>query len=126
MGRILDLARADTRRIINSGGFEVAITLTPPTPATPLTINGLASKHWITIETDGIDANTKQTHISISEKDLTDNSYPVRDSNGQVSLKGHLVNYIDSTGIEKTNVITEYYPDETLGIIVCVLSDYNE
>lgn len=123
MGSVLDRARVDAQRIITSGGFEVDITLTPPLPDSPLAVKGLASKHWIDIQTDGIDANTKNTHITIVEKDLTDNAYPVRDGNDQVNMEGHQVDYIDSTGTSKSNTIIEAYPDETLGLIVAILND---
>jgi hypothetical protein len=36
----------------------------------------------------------------------------------------HLVNVKDSTGNLRNYVIMENFPDETLGMITCILGDY--
>jgi len=68
--------------------------------------------------------NVKNAHISFSEALLTDVSYPVRNINGEVQLRGHKITTKDSTGVDKNYIITENFPDETIGMIVCILGDY--
>ena len=103
--------------------FGTSIDFEAPTSETA-TVVGIATKHNIGIDTEGNLINTKNAHISIAEKLLTDAGYPVRDTNGEVSLKGHRVDYVDSTGISKKHVIQQSFPDETVGMIVCILEDF--
>jgi len=124
MGRILDLARRDSKRYVTSGGFEVNITITTPNGVNTLAMTGYASKHFINFDSDGLPINSKNVHISFDENILVENSYPVRNSNNEVSLLNHKVSYPDSTGNIRTYIIRETFPDETLGLIVCILSDF--
>lgn len=117
-------AKKDLVDIIE-GDFGVEITITNLSGQT-LSITGLASKHHIGINPDtGEPINTKNAHCSLSEKTLTDNGYAVRDSNGEISLKGHKISFKDSSDIVKQYRINETFPDETLGLIVCILGDQN-
>ncbi len=120
----LDRAKADIKRIITTGGFEVEATLIPPVGDSVI-INVTASKHHNAFDTDGLPINSKNAHITLVESDLTDLSYPVRNIDKEVDLRGHKVNFADSTEEVKNYVIKETFPDETLGIIVCILGDYN-
>ena len=103
--------------------FGTSIDFEAPTSETA-TVVGFATKHNIGIDTEGNLVNTKNAHISIAEKLLIDAGYPVRDANGEVSLKGHRIDYVDSTGISKKYKIKESFPDETIGMIVCILEDF--
>jgi len=121
---LVDQAKADWQQITTDtvNGFGTAITLTSPT-AVVAEIVGLATKHHIGIDDDGNVVNTKNAHISFSEKQLTDQSYPVRDADGEVALYNHQATWIDSTGASITYVIREMFPDETIGVILCILGD---
>ena len=88
------------------------------------TVVGLANKHNIGIDSEGNLMNSKNAHVSVAEKLLTDTGYPVRNADGEVDIKGHRVDYIDSTGVSKKYVIQESFPDETVGMIVCILGDF--
>ncbi len=121
----LERAKEDIKRIIKTGGFEVDATLKHHSGTPSVNIKVTASKHHNSIDSDGLPSNTKNVHITLVESDLTDESYPVRNANGEVSLLNHLVDYADSTGNIKNYSISETFPDETLGIIVCILNDYN-
>ena len=103
--------------------FATSIDFEAPTSETA-TVGGIASKHNIGIDTDGNLINTKNAHISVSEKLLTDAGYPVRNVAGEVDIKGHRVDYVDSTGLSKKYTIQQNFPDETIGMIVCILEDF--
>lgn len=119
-----DQAKADIQQITsNSDEWGIEISLTAPTSET-CTIIGLHSKHHLATDTDGSKVNSKNASISISEQLLIDNEYPVRNNKGEVSLKKHKVLVKDSTGITKQYVINEWFPDETIGLIVCILEDF--
>tara|TARA_R110000851_G_scaffold173886_2_gene320158 strand:+ start:23 stop:406 length:384 start_codon:yes stop_codon:yes gene_type:complete len=124
-GNLLAKARRDVKKFIKSGGFQEEIFLITPDGLTTLTTSGLAGKHWINFDSDGVPINSKNAHICIDEDVLTLNNYPFRNSDGDVSLKGHKVNVKDSSGTLKNYIIKEWFPDETLGLIVCILGDYD-
>jgi hypothetical protein len=121
---LVDQAKTDWQQFTTDtvNGFGTAITLTSPTSIVA-EIVGLATKHHISIDDDGNVVNTKNAHISFSEKQLTDASYPVRDADGEVSLYNHKATWIDSTGTSVTYVIREMFPDETIGVVLCILGD---
>ena len=68
--------------------------------------------------------NSKHATFAVHEKELTDESYPVRNSDGDVDLLNNLVVTADSSGDNKNYIIREQYPDELLGLIILVLGDY--
>lgn len=122
---ILARAKEDIESITSDiEGFAREITLTAP-DSTVLVVNGLHTKHHLGADSDGNLVNTKNAHISISEKFLSDASYPYRDSQGEVNLKKHKVSVKDSTDVEKIYVIREWFPNETIGLITCILKDYD-
>lgn len=125
-GNLLKLARKDAKNIITKGGFEVVIQLQTPTGDKIVDIKGFGTKHFINFDSDGLPVNTKNVHICISEDDLTALLYPVRNAKTEVSLLNHKVIFKDSTGNARTYRINENYPDEVLGLITCVLSDFVE
>jgi hypothetical protein len=122
-GKLLSLARKDAKNHITKGGFEENITLQTADSLTSVDVTGYATKHFLQFDSDGLPINTKNVHICISEDDLVDLSYPVRNAKNEVNLLHHKVTFKDSTGLDRTYKINENWPDESLGLIVCVLSD---
>lgn len=123
-GKALNRIRKHSKRIVTRGGFEENITLKSADGSQELELTGLASKHWINFDTDGAPANSKNAHITIDEDILTAAAYVYRNSDGEVHLRGHKVTVKDSTGLDKEYIILEWFPDETLGLIACILGDY--
>ena len=123
-GRIFQLAKRDSKRIVTSGGFEETITISTATGSNTLTLTGLATKHHLNFNSDGLPINSKNVHICIDEDVLTAAGYPVRNAKGEVNLLKHRVSFPDNTGVIKNYVVNENFPDETLGLIVLILSDY--
>lgn len=119
---LIEQAKQDWQQITTDlDGFGVPIQLIAP-DSTTLDIVGLATKHHIGIDTEGNLVNVKNAHISFSEQLLIDAAYPYR-TNGEVSLYGHKAVWTDSTGAPKTYIIREFHPDETIGVILCILGD---
>lgn len=120
MGLILQIKEDIEDITSNLEEFSVPMTLTAPNGQTA-SINGFHSKHHLGFNNDlGKRINSRNAHASFSEKFLTDLSYPVRIS-GQVNLEGHKLTAKDSTGNDVTYVIEQYFQDETIGLIVCIL-----
>lgn len=123
-GKTLSLARVDSKKYVTAGGFEEDITLITPDGNTTLETTGFVSKHWINFDTDGAAVNSKNAHITIDEDKLSSANYPVRNSINEVSLLGHRINTKDSTNTVRNYIVIEQFPDETLGLIACILGDF--
>jgi hypothetical protein len=123
---LMDAAARDILAITSNAtsGFGKAIKITTPDGSTNLDIVGLSVKHHISYDTEGNSINAKNARVSFSEKLLTDASYPARNASGELALKNHKITTKDSTGVDKNYIITENYPDETVGFIMCILADY--
>lgn len=122
---LAEQAKLDAKWITaNSNHFGVSITLTS-TSNISATVFGLHTKHhtsWDPESGEVIDG--KRAHISVSEEVLEDSGYPVRNSNQEISMVGHLVEVADSTDVVKKYIVRQTFPDETLGLIVMILGDF--
>lgn len=136
--RLLDVARKDVLRITtNTKEWAVPIMFKTP-PSGPFdytfdvsfnnsqmfTLYGLHTKHLMEVKMDTQErVNTKKSSVTVSEFAFNAVGYPVRDANGEVNLLEHQVAVKDSTGVVCNYVVIQNYPDETLGLIVCILGD---
>ena len=123
-GNILQLAKRDAKHFVTNGGFEVSIDMVTPSKDKTISLTGFATKHWINFDTDGNPVNSKNVHICIDESILIANGYPHRNAKNEIFLKNHIISFPDSSGVVKNYVVRENFPDETLGLIVCILGDY--
>ena len=123
MSSIIQAAIADARKII-SGGFGEALTLSTPSGDMTIQIKGLASKHHLGFDMDGNVVSSKNAHVCVSEKDLSEAGYPVRNAKQEINLHQHKVSFKDSSGVVKNYVVRENFPDETLGLITLILGDW--
>jgi len=117
---LLDTIKSDIQSITsNLNEFGVSIVLTSPNGAIT-TLNGIHTKHHLGIDTDGNMVNSKKASIAFSETFLN-----CRNSNEEVALTNYRVSVKDSTGIVKEYIVQQWFPDETIGLIVCILEDYD-
>jgi hypothetical protein len=123
---LLNFARSDWKLILGSKkDFSVDITITRPETGETALVVGLNTKHWFKVDYEtGMIVNTRNAHINISEAELIAAYFPTRNAAGEINIKGCLIRVADSTGIEKDYVITQSHPDETVGVLVCLLGDY--
>lgn len=84
-------------------------------------ITGTRSKHHLGVDNMGNSVNTKNAHISFHESQVISQGFTIRDGNGDVAIKGFTATLEDSTGNNSNYVIKEFYPSETVGLIVCIL-----
>lgn len=125
-GNIFNLAKRDAKRIVTSLGWQETIELSTPSKDLTLSLTGFATKHWINYDSDGNPVDSKNAHVCIDESFLVLNDYPVRNNRGEIALKNHIVAFPDSSGVVRTYVVRRNLPDETLGLIVLILGDYND
>lgn len=123
---LLDQIRKDAERFASDANdFAIAMTFTDKA-YNNATITGLYTRHHTKIEADGSTTNSKTCSICVSETKLIDAGYEVRNDDGDVAMDGHLVTFKDFTGVDTQYKITEQLPDETVGLIVFILSEYAE
>lgn len=120
---LIDQIREDVASITSDeNDFGEPIIITSPTGAV-VNLIGLNTKHHLGVDTDGNRVNAKNASVAFAEKFLTDVSYPVRNSNQEVVLVGHKIQVKDNTGVLKNYRIQQSFPDEEIGLIVCILED---
>jgi hypothetical protein len=122
---LLDRARKDARKILGDlAGWATMLTFTSP-GGEVTTINGTFFKRNVAVLSgDGTPSNARQIHITFAEAEMIAAYYDIRNTAGVVDLQDHLVSCADSTGVAHSYVIREWHPDETLGIVRCMLGDY--
>lgn len=122
---ILEMCKSDVEFInSNTNDFSVLSTLRNSDNSINITVKGIHAKHHLGITPEGVPINTRVSNIAFTEKQVTDHGKSIRNSFGEVDLNGFTITVKDSTGLDKTYAIEEWYPDETVGLIVCILGKY--
>ena len=122
---LFEQSQVDMQQITeNLNDFGQNATITTPDGLTTVNIIGWHTKHHTKYDIDGVKVSSKNASLAFAEKQLIDVAYPVRNSQQDVSLLGHIITSKDSTGVEKTYIVNENFPDEYLGLIVLILGDY--
>lgn len=139
-------ARQFATKIVSNGGFSEDITLTSEQTIVTadnevitadnnqigsdglmrITTKSLTSKHWINFDENGIPSDSKKPHVCVSESDLISKGFRVRNNNKEVYLIGVNVEIADSSGVVKTYTVARQFPDEALGLIICILTDLED
>ena len=108
----------------NTDHWGVSMVFTAPTSETA-TVDGLHVRHNTQYDQEtGALVSGRNASVTVSESVLTDAGYPVRNGDDDVHLANHRVSVADSTGTTREYVVREWFPDEKLGIIVCILGDF--
>lgn len=117
---IYELAKIDAQRITgNPNEFGVALTITPPEGEGKV-VYGTATKHHLSYDTEGTAISSMRTSCTFSEANSIAAGLNIR-TNNKVDLKKWKVKYTDMAGIEATYIVNDTFPDEMLGLIVCIL-----
>jgi hypothetical protein len=121
-----DRARIDAQNFIgNANDFGVACVLKTPDESVAIDVVGWHTKHHMSFDPDGVMVNTKTASLAIPEQQLIDAGFPnIRNADGDIALKGSLIDAPDSTGVVKKYVTHQIFPDEYLGLLVFILGDY--
>ena len=121
---LFDLVKRDAKQFINSGGYQVDLTITTPDNNLTINITGWAVKHSGSFDSDGNQVNTKIVKATVDEAVLVANGINVRNYKDEISLIKYRVSFSDSSGNLKNYVVRENLPDENLGLIVLILGDF--
>lgn len=123
---LLSQIQADVKQITtDAGAFGTAVVFETPDGNTTVTVNALTNKIGLAFNANsGAPVNSKAASVVVSEAALVAAGYTVRNASNEVYLRKHKVTWTDSSGTEWTYSIAENIPDETLGLITCILKDY--
>lgn len=124
---MMDQIVKDVKRITGdaSGGFAIPMTFSTKDGSSSVTINGIHSKIHLGVDTEGNFVNSVKAHISVSEIALNEAGYVTRDAKNECILKDHRVTLIDiTTNVQMKYSINQVFPDETTGLIVCILGNF--
>lgn len=121
-----ELAIRDAKLILGNAAdwAQTLVFASNDSPPVTATVKGTFTKHHRSVDGEGAPYNGKFASVTVHESVLTAASYPVRNSDGEVAMKGHTVQFTDGNGTQKTYVINEHMPDEKLGIIVFNLGQF--
>jgi hypothetical protein len=116
---LIQRAKDDTKQITsNSAEFGRSCIFVAPTGETA-TVVGIVNQHHTAFNEMNERVNAKISTIAVSESLLSAAAYPVRNSNEDVSLKGHRV-----TADSQEYVCREWFVDDTVGLIVITLGEW--
>lgn len=126
MGQI-EQAIKDVQRIMEDDaiGFAVSLTLYDGN-GTPFTLKGTHARHHIQIDEEGAPINSLNAHIAVSTETLDAASYTYKNADNRVDMKNRRVIVADSSGTPRNYTVSQWFPDETLGLIVLILQDRGE
>lgn len=120
---LIDQIKKDSESVtMNLNGWGVSQDWKSPTNQ-QVTIVGLHIKHHMSYDSDGNLINSKNASVTFSEKAMLDVGYNIR-VGGEVNLDKHKVSVKDSTGNVYNYMVKTWLPDETIGLITCILSAY--
>ena len=123
---LMDQILADVKRITTdaSGGFAIPVTFSTKEGAS-VTVNAIHSKIHLAVDNEGNFINSTKSHVGVSELVLNEKGYVTRDAKNNCILKDHRVNLVDiATKVPMKYIINQVFPDETTGLIVCILGDF--
>lgn len=124
---IQDRARKAVKRITgNINGAGVAMTLILPDDSS-FDIVGTNTKHHLAVDQETGELTSSMTaSISFSEDTTKDAGCNIRNAAGKVDLTGWSVKFIDTTDVLSRYSIEKWFPDEKMGLIVCILGYFKE
>ena len=121
---ILDSAKSDMEGILGSeDDFSIPMVLIKPDKS-EINIIGLHTRHHLAVDTDGQTVESLTSHAVFMETQVTSQDESIRNAGGDVDLDKWTLKAPDSTGTEHTYVFQKRFPDETFGLITCILEDY--
>ncbi len=121
---LLAQAIADAQRIVEdvTSGFGTLVTVTNPSGATAA-ISGLVSDVFESISPDtGVVVSGRQAQVTFSLSSLA--SLGVPSGTSSKNAKPWVLEFADAKGVSHVFKVVEARPDNTLGLIVCVLENY--
>jgi hypothetical protein len=123
---LLDLLKRDANFITtNVADFaEPSVTFIAPTGEQAV-VQSLHTKHHFEYDLQAAqEINTLKAHVAVSEQEFIDLGYPVRNTRGFVNMKGHKVKASDANGREWTYVVAEFFENDKVGVIICILGEF--
>jgi hypothetical protein len=87
-------------------------------------VNVLHTKHNTAYTPEGVETNVRISSIAVANEKIEEANliYSYTNAKNDVTYLGHSVTVADASGITRSYVVRENYPDETLGMTVLILA----
>jgi hypothetical protein len=121
LARLYAAARADVAKVVSGADWGLDINLSTPDGTHVVNVQGLNTNHTLLVDNDGNAVNSTSRHISIPESVLTELNYPVRNTAGDVAMRGHKAKVQDNNGVLQNYMISECRPNGTTGLLIFML-----
>lgn len=121
---LMERAKQDVQQILgNKNEFALDLVFFAPTGETFQTVGHFFDRTiQYNIDDSSIAGNTVVVHVS--EQPFIDFGYPLRDSNGLISIHNHLVTGTYADGQTKKFKVFSFDPDYSINLITIYLSHY--
>ena len=124
MGGITTHAYLLAARILNSKGHFATDVTFDNRNETVVVCPALVVRHHLKgIDMDGNVVDGLVARVTVSEKQLVDLEYPVRNIDKLVAMKDHRVSYTDENGIARDYIIKQQLPSDTIGVLMFGLAE---
>ena len=120
---LTERSRLDMQRITSKAtDFAVPATFTDLASEVAV-VNVLHTKHNTAYDPEGVTTNVRIASIAVSnQKVLEANAnYDYLNAENNVTYLDHSVSVPDAGGVTRNYIVSENYPDETLGLTVLIL-----
>lgn len=119
------LAEQDMSSIVtNTSEFGREVTIVDPNGVSA-TLNGITNDIYLGVETDtNVDVAVHQAEVSLSISELAAEGISIPFGEQDENLKPFRITMTDITGEEKTFKIVVAMPDRSIGLVLCMLDDY--
>lgn len=106
-----------------STDFAVEATFTDLAGAVAV-VNVLHTKHNTAYDPEGVTTNVRIASIAVSDSKVKEANaaYSYLNASNNVTYLNHTVVVADAGGFDRTYIVNENYPDETLGLTVLILA----
>lgn len=125
-GELMTELRDTAREIIESEGFETALTITDKSGNSAV-VNGIATMHHTSVDPQtGLPVSARQAHAVITIAALTESGLSVFTDTLKPKLpvlKGFKVGFTDAFGKVHSFVIDDARPSATFGAVTCNMGD---
>ena len=121
MGLLDDIREEASEFIGNADEFATPLTFTPPGEES-FVMNGIATVHSRSFDSDGMPIIADNSHILVSEVDLNALGYTTR-IGGKMIIEGWIVDFDHAVGHVKAK-LSSLEPDSTLGLVRVMLTNY--
>lgn len=124
---ILDLIKRDVRTITtNTEDFAGPVTFIHP-EGLEIEVNVLHTLHHLGYDLQTAqEVNTLKAHVCVSEGELNEKLYYVRNAKNEITFKDHKIRAREASGQEWLYIVNQWFPNGTTGTVSLILGMHKQ